>query len=48
MNTHSTHQVELPKLNKSTTTVIKELVDILTLFTFTAVPTLLLALQWSA
>lgn len=48
MNTHSTHQVELPKLNQPTTTVIKELVDILMLFTFAAVPTLLLALQWSA
>lgn len=48
MNTHSSHHVELPKINESTTNVIKELVDILTLFTFAAVPTLLLALQWSA
>lgn len=37
----------LPKLNESTIIVIKELADILTLFTFAAVPTLLLALHWS-
>ncbi|MDE1244064.1 hypothetical protein [Vibrio aestuarianus] len=47
MNTHSAHHVKLPKLNESTIIVIKELVDILILFTFAAVPTLLLALHWS-
>ncbi|MDF4893325.1 hypothetical protein P3584_06125 [Vibrio parahaemolyticus] len=48
MNTHSAHHIELPKLNQSTTTVIKELFGIVTLFAVVAVPTLLLALHWSA
>ncbi|WP_162884331.1 hypothetical protein [Vibrio splendidus] len=47
MNIHSAHHIEQPKLNESTTTVIKELFGIVTLFTVAAVPTLLLALHWS-